>query len=89
MRLTFAILCCTLTCSCLGMHPPDGDIVPPTVMEFRPLGDRVPLDTRISVLFTEPVAPDAGPDGLVMVAMADGRYNPLPAPRRTKRPCIQ
>jgi len=60
-----------LLCSCLGMEPPDGDIVPPTVMEFRPEGNRVPLDTRISVLFTEPVDPNAGPEGLVMVAMAE------------------
>jgi hypothetical protein len=60
-----------LLCSCLGMEPPDGDIVPPTVMEFRPEGDQVPLDARISVLFTEPVAPNTGPDGLVMVAVAE------------------
>lgn len=60
-----------LICSCLGMEPPDGDIIPPTVMEFRPEGDQVPLDARISVLFTEPVDPQAGPDGLVMVAMAE------------------
>lgn len=71
MRFTSVTASWVLLCSCLGMDPPDGDIVPPTVMEFRPEGDQVPLDARISVLFTEPVAPNTGPDGLVMVAMAE------------------
>jgi hypothetical protein len=71
MRTALVIASWLLICSCLGMEPPDGDIVPPTVMEFRPLGDQVPLDARISVLFTEPVASNTGPDGLVMVAMAE------------------
>jgi len=71
MRNAIALGVCLLLCSCLGMAPPDGDIVPPTVMEFRPEGDQVPVDARISVLFSEPVAPNTGPDGLVIVAMAE------------------
>jgi hypothetical protein len=71
MRGTLALACCTLVCSCLGMGPPEGDIVPPTVMELRPQGNQVPLDACVSVLFSEPVDPAAGPDGLVVVAMAE------------------
>jgi hypothetical protein len=71
MKAAVAIIGCALACSCLGMQPPEGDIVPPTVMEFRPRGDRVPLDAQVSVLFSEPVDPSTGPDGLVVVAMAE------------------
>ncbi len=71
MKKAIAMFGCALSCSCLGMQPPEGDIVPPTVMEFRPQGDRVPLETQVSVLFSEPVAPDTGLDGLVVVAMAE------------------
>lgn len=71
MKGAIAVVGCALACSCLGMDPPAGDIVPPTVMEFRPQGNRVPLDAQISVLFTEPVDPNTGLDGLVVVAMAE------------------
>lgn len=71
MRAALALVAWILACSCLGMDPPEGDIVPPTVIEFRPWGDRVPLDAQVSVLFSEPVEPGTGPDGLVVVAMAE------------------
>jgi hypothetical protein len=71
MKGAIAVVGCALACSCLGMEPPTGDIVPPSVMEFRPQGNRVQLDAQISVLFSEPVDPNTGVDGLVMVAMAE------------------
>lgn len=60
-----------LQAACLGIDPPRADIVPPTVVDFAPQGQDVPVDTEVAVVFSEPVDPRVITDGLVVLASAD------------------
>jgi len=56
----------SLLSACLQLEPPAGDRIPPVVLEMTPRGEQVPLDSEVSVLFSEPVLLGER-DGLVVL----------------------
>ncbi len=63
--------------SCLEIQPSEIDTVPPTVIEFRPHGDDLAVDTEFTILFSEPVVFLPAPNALVVLlpaAEADGTF---------------
>ncbi len=53
--------------ACMEVGPPAGDTVSPQVIEFTPQGEDVPLDTIITVRFSEPMSETLLHDQVVVV----------------------
>jgi hypothetical protein len=60
-----------LGCSCVNLEMPEGDIVPPTVVEILPTGSNVLPNTSIWVFFNEAVVFSSEDSNLIVLAPAE------------------
>jgi hypothetical protein len=56
VALVHGLLAVLTLVACTEIGPPSGDITPPQVIEFTPNGEDIPIDSSITVRFSEPMS---------------------------------
>lgn len=70
MKPILWIVFCLSGLGCMRLDAPQGDVVPPIVVSFEPIGSQVKSDARVTVTFSEPVASEVLEGYLVVLVAA-------------------